>query len=398
VRPAQAYAGRICEALAQHQQRQLVLVLDDVETLGGAGESAAFVAGLCRQAPGMLHVVLSSRRDPPFPVARLRGQGQVLDLTAADLAFTPDETAEVVRATIGTGPGGTASDGLDDLAADLHETTAGWPAAVRLTCEALARVNVPSRHRATLDRLRRPGGELHDYLADEVIVAEPDDARELLTQLAALDRFAPELADALHPDGGSAALAGLIRRGVVVDAPARGQPWLSVNALVREVVAAEPASAAVRRATLARAATWLEEHGSPAEALQCLLAAQADDAVRRLVIRCGPLLLRAGEAGTVLDAVSRIDPADRTPEVHRLEGDARQLAGDWDGALASYERAAGGDDTLAPGLAWRMGLIHHLRVTSTPLLPSTAGATRWRPTASQPTPSRGRCHGRRSGG
>ena len=94
--PAQAYAGRICEALAERQARDLVLVLDDTEAIDGAPEAVAFVAGLCRQAPATLHIVLSSRRDPPFPVARLRGQGQVLDLAAADLAFTADETAAVV--------------------------------------------------------------------------------------------------------------------------------------------------------------------------------------------------------------------------------------------------------------------------------------------------------------
>ncbi len=359
---AQAYAGRICAALAQHQQRELVLVLDDLEALHGAGGSVAFVAGLCRQAPDTLHVVLSSRRDPPFPVARLRGQGQVLDVSAAELAFTADETAGVVRATVGTGerPDDAKAD-LADLAADLHEITGGWPAAVRLTCEALARDEAPTRHRATLDRLRRPGGELFDYLADEVLGAEPDDARELLVRLAALDRFTPALADALGPDGSAPALAGLIRRGVVVDAPVRGQSWLSVNALVREVVGAAPAADADRRATLALAARWLEQHDQHAEALRCSLAARVDDDARRLVTRWAPQLLLAGEADTVLDAVGRVEPADRTPSIHRIEGDARQLVGDWDGAVASYGRAAGDSALLAPGLAWRMGLIHHLR-------------------------------------
>jgi DNA-binding SARP family transcriptional activator/predicted negative regulator of RcsB-dependent stress response len=364
---AQAYAGRICEALAAHQPRELVLVLDDVEALDDADESAAFVAGLCRQAPDMLHIVLSSRRDPPFPVARLRGQGQVLDLAAADLAFTPEETAEVVRATIGATVDAAAgpsidSAALDDLAAELHEITAGWPAAVRLTCEALARDDLPSRHRATLDRLRRPGGLLYDYLADEVVAAEPDEARDLLGRLAALDRFTPELADALGPDGDRTALAGLVRRGAVVDAPERGQSWLSVNALLREVVRGAPAAAEARHDTLGRAARWFEDHGQQAEALRCALATGDSADVGRIVTRWGAQLLQAGEADAVLDAVCRLAPAERTPTVHRLEGDARQLIGDWDGAVACYGRAAGGGgDRLAPGLAWRMGLIHHLR-------------------------------------
>ena len=39
------------------------LSIFDVEAIDGAPESVAFVAGLCRQAPATLHVVLSSRRD-----------------------------------------------------------------------------------------------------------------------------------------------------------------------------------------------------------------------------------------------------------------------------------------------------------------------------------------------
>jgi DNA-binding SARP family transcriptional activator len=358
---AQAYAGRISEALAEHQQRELVLVLDDGEVLDGASESAAFVAGLCRQAPHLLHVVLSSRREPPFPLARLRGQGQVFDLSAADLAFTPEETAAVVRATVGRGDGDAGVAALDALAAELYEITAGWPAAVRLTCEALARAGASSRHRATLDRLRRPGGELFDYLAEEVVAAEPDEGRALLTRLAALDRFTPELAGALGGERSDLALAGLVRRGVVADAPLRGEAWLSVNALVREVVAASPAAATARRATLLEAARWWEGHGQPAEALRCTLAAEDGEQARRLVGRWGPQLLQAGEVGAVVDAVSRIDPGDRSPALHRIAGDALQLIGDWDGAVASYEQAAGDDDVLPPGLAWRLGLIHHLR-------------------------------------
>jgi ATP/maltotriose-dependent transcriptional regulator MalT/DNA-binding SARP family transcriptional activator len=302
-------------------------------------------------------VVLSSRREPPFPVARLRGQGQVLDVSASELAFTLAETAEVVQATIGDGAASDAGS-TTGLAAELHEITAGWPAAVRLTSEALAR-DPPARRRATLDHLRRPGGVLHDYLAGEVIAAEPAEIGDLLARLAVLDRFTPELAEALGASGASSALPGLVRRGLVVGTPDPGQSWLSITALVREVLSA--GSAPHRTATLTRASRWFEDHGQPADALRCALDAGAVDDIGRLIIRWGPQLLQAGQVDAARDAVQQVPPDDRTPEVHRLDGDARQLAGDWDGALACYERASGGADRLPPGLAWRMGLIHHLR-------------------------------------
>src|SRR5690606_30390966 len=159
--------------------------------------------------------------------------GLVVDLTAPDLAFTPDETAAVVAAALGAGD--TA------LAAEVHAATAGWPAAVRLTAEALARVP-PDRRRDAIQRLRRPGGILHDYLTEEVLAGETGAVRDLLARLSVLELFTPDLAEALVPGGAEPTLAALVRRGLVVDAPGRGQAWLRVNALVREVVAAAPAS------------------------------------------------------------------------------------------------------------------------------------------------------------
>jgi ATP/maltotriose-dependent transcriptional regulator MalT/DNA-binding SARP family transcriptional activator len=448
---AQAYAAGICTALAAAQPRDLVLVLDDLEVLDGVPDAAAFVAGLCRQAPPALHVVLASRHDPPFPVARLRGQGQVLDLTAIDLAFTPEETRAVVEAAVG--------DGTADLAAELHRLSAGWPAAVRLASEALAH-EPPGGRRGRLDRLRRPGGLLHDYLAEEALASEPEPVRDLLRRLAVLDRFTLDLAEALGPPGAAAALPGLVRRGLVMATPGGEQAWLSVNALVRGVLAELGTGARQRDAatTITAAVRWFEDHGRPADALRCALATAprptpvvggADDyavvararaagpgagrpepgeghpgepgeghpgepgeghpgepgeghpgepgerlvgdpepspgdpepspgdpepspgdpepspgdpdEVRRLVTRWGARLLAEGDAGTVIAALARLGTGDRPAELALLEGQARQLAGDWDGALACFERAAPADGPLPPGLAWRVGLIHHLR-------------------------------------
>ena len=185
---------------------------------------------------------------------------------------------------------------------------------------------------------------------------------DLLVQLAVLDRFTPELADALGP-GDHAALAGLVRRGLVVDAPgprALVAPGQRPAAGGDRRVARRPRRAA---ATLAAAAPWFADHDQPAAAVRCSLAAGADDDAAGVLVTPGARrLLRAGEADVVLDVVARVPDADRSPAVHRLEGDARQLVGDWDVAVSCYERAAADPSgSLDPGLAWRWGLIHHLR-------------------------------------
>ena len=190
---SEALAAVLTQALEEETASDQVLVLDDVHELGHEGVAAMLLERLVRQAPPELHLVLASRDEPPFPIDRLRGQGQVLDVDAAMLTFTGDEVAGVV--------GERARD-------PIHELTAGWPAAVQLTAEMLQ--SVPEDERArTLAELGRSGDHLGSYLAREVLEREPDEVRELLRIAAEFDRFSPELCEAV----GAAPPAELRRQG-----------------------------------------------------------------------------------------------------------------------------------------------------------------------------------------
>ena len=57
------------------------------------------IAQLLRVAPPSFRLVLASRRDPPLPLPRLRLAGQLAELRAAPLAFTPRRRASCWRAT-----------------------------------------------------------------------------------------------------------------------------------------------------------------------------------------------------------------------------------------------------------------------------------------------------------
>src|SRR5688500_4000786 len=100
---AEAFAGALCQALEEHLEHDLVLVLDDVHELDATSGSVRLIESICRQAPPALHVVLASRAAPPFPIQRLRGQGAVLELDGAALAFSRDETAHALEAALGAG-------------------------------------------------------------------------------------------------------------------------------------------------------------------------------------------------------------------------------------------------------------------------------------------------------
>src|SRR5262249_27599591 len=99
--PLEAVATAVINELtAVPGEGEVVLVLDDYHLVEAppVHESVAFL--LDRLPPG-LRVVLSSRADPPLPLARLRARGQLAELRAADLRFTVAETAAFLREVTG---------------------------------------------------------------------------------------------------------------------------------------------------------------------------------------------------------------------------------------------------------------------------------------------------------
>src|SRR5579859_61371 len=81
---------------------EVLLVLDDYHLVdsGPVHESVAF---LLEHLPPGLAVVVSGRADPPLPLARQRGRGQLAELRAAELRFTDQEAAALLGETAGPG-------------------------------------------------------------------------------------------------------------------------------------------------------------------------------------------------------------------------------------------------------------------------------------------------------
>ena len=349
---ARGFAAVVCESLQTELRRDLVLVVDDVHEVFGSPGAVQLIEALCRQAPQRLHLVLASRSELPFPIERLRGQGQVLELTSSALAFDADETAELLEAHIGRADAETA--------AELQGVTGGWPAAVRLAVEAL-RGLPPARQPGALDAIGRPGGPLLAYLASEVFANEPSEVSELVGTVAPLDRFSADLCEALGIGSAAELLRALARRGLFVELQGQTGSWYTLGTPVRDyaltcLVPDEPGAAEIRR----RAAAWFLGHDDPQEALRCLTAADDLDGIVELLSAHGQSLLARGSVDAVVRAVERIDPARRSPAIEEVAGEAYQIRGAWDEALRCFDRAAGASDRLPAGLAWRMGLLHYL--------------------------------------
>lgn len=350
---AEALANHISDALEKRLTDDLALVLDDLQELDAASPAVRLVEGLCRHAPPRLHLVLASRSEVPFPVERLRGQGEVLDLGPAQLSFSVDELRALLIQAVGAE--------IEGLAEPLHEATAGWPAAIRLGLEAIGAAG-PERAGEVLSGLRSPTGPLFAYLAEEVFAREPEEVREVLRRVAPFDRFSIDLCAALGLEGATTVLGSLARRGLFLQPRAGPGDWFVLHDLVRQFVRQSwPLDEEALGGLYRRAAAWFESQGLLAEALRSLAAAAEGGEVARLLAERGEDLLARAEVDTVLELGERVAVEERPPALEELLGEAYTVRGEPEAAQACFRRAAGGAGDLPPRLAWRIGLLHHER-------------------------------------
>src|SRR6266540_1934142 len=243
----------------------------------------------------------------------------------------------------------------------LRCTTAGWPAAVRLTAEALRAVPADRRAEA-LDALHRPGGRLFEYVAEEVFGRAAPSIRKLLRRVAPFQRFNVELCNAVGVRTAAESLAALRRAGLFLELRGGEGEWFGLHTLVREFVLGRwPLNEKEREEVHSRAAAWFQAHGYFDEALESLLAVGDTARIAEVLEAQGSALLASGKVEATIRVARRLPRRLRSAAIEQLLGEAHEIRGEWDEALECFERAAGRRKRLAAGLAWRLGLIHHLR-------------------------------------
>ncbi len=342
--------GAGCEQLTRQLDGDLALVIDDVHEIEDDPVAVRVVASLARQAPAGLHLMLASRSPPPFAIERMRGQGQVLTLTADDLAFSGSEVASMLEALLPDAP--------TRLAEPLHELTGGWPALIRIVVEAL-RPLAPAAWDGALTTLADTRGPLFGYLAREVIEQQPPPVRALLQVGTVLDRFTAPLAEHLGVCDAEEALRALERAGGQVEEPEPGR--FALRSLVRQVCAHSwpvPPDEATR--IRGRATAWLESCGEIEWALRVSATGRDHDRLAALLTAHGNQLLSAGSPDVVARLVEAVPDAARTPALNQLAGEAYSVLGEHDDALRFLD-ASLGDRPLSPALAWRMMQAHYFR-------------------------------------
>jgi len=269
----------------------LVLVLDDYHVID-AREVQDGMEFLLDHLPPQLHLVIASRADPALPLARLRARGELVEVRAADLRFTPDEAAAYLNEVMGLVL--TARD-----VAALEERTEGWIAALQL-----AALSMQGRDDIAGFIAGFAGDDRYivDYLAEEVLAAQPEQVRSFLLQTSILDRLSGSLCDAVTgQDGGRAMLEALDRGNLFLVPLDDRRQWYRYHHLFADVLRArvldeQPGSVDELHT---RASDWYERNGDRSEAIRHALAGQDFERAADLVELAIPALRRGRQYATL---------------------------------------------------------------------------------------------------
>jgi ATP-dependent transcriptional regulator len=279
----------------------LVLVLDDYHTVQNQTiHSAIFF--LLDHLPDNLHIVISTRVDPPWPLARWRARNQLVEIRAADLRFTAEETTIFLNQVMGLNLS------AEDVSA-LEARTEGWIASLQLAALSM-------RGRADVTGFIKAFTGSHvyvaEYLIEEVLEHQAQDVKTFLLQTSILERLDSRLCDAVseRPDS-QTMLRNLYQANLFLLPLDDEGRWFRYHQLFADLLKARlqqtlpaEAIAGLHR----RAAHWYEQADMMGEAISHAISAGDYSCAVNLIEEVAlPMILKA-HFRTVEDWLAAIPP------------------------------------------------------------------------------------------
>lgn len=319
---------------------RLALILDDYDRIRAAAVHDA-VSFFLEALPANAHLVVATRTEPPLPLARLQGRGQLARLRYADLCLSRSE-AEVVLQALGP----EAPPGVVD---QIMARTEGWLAGVMMEARALSSQAAEGGTRSILD-----------YFQQEILQPQPPELQEFFLRTAILDKLTAPLCDRLlepNPGGGSgsrsqAILEGAESANLFLRAIDAGKEWYRYHPLFGELLRhrLEQTRPELAKELHRRAAGWYEEAALLDDAIDHALAAGDVEGAASLMERALEDTWKRGDLTTFVDWLEALPRAtvQARPRLRVFYALAHLLRGH---SLSLVESYLGGGDEAGDPLA-----------------------------------------------
>jgi len=340
--PIEFFLNTLLNEIAACPDR-FALVLDDYHAIETLALHDA-IAYLVDHMPPQMHLVIATRADPPLPLAHWRARGQLTELRASDLRFTPDEAALFLRQVMGLPL-------TAEQVAALDTRTEGWIAGLQLAALSMRGCQDIS---GFIEAFTGSHRFVLDYLTEQVLQRQAENIQAFLLQTSILDRMNAELCNAIMGRRDSqAVLEQLEHQNLFLVPLDDDRRWYRYHHLFGDVLRNrlrlhEPDQvAALHR----RASEWYEHHGLMAEAVEHALAAGDIEASARLVGQAAQAMVMRGEMATLQRWVAALPEAvvRSWPGLSLAHAWALTAVGQLDAAearLQDVERLTAGDETV----------------------------------------------------
>jgi LuxR family maltose regulon positive regulatory protein len=252
-----------------------VLVLDDYHVIDSKPVDQ-LLAFLFEHLPPQMHLVIATREDPDLPLARLRARGQLTELRAAGLRFTPAEAAEFLNHMMGL-------DLSPENITALETRTEGWVAGLQM-----AALSMQGHHDASgfIQSFTGSHRFILDYLVEEVLQRQPERVSSFLLHTSILDQICGPLCDAVTGQRDGKEMLKIIERGNLFAIPLDHQrQWYRYHHLFADVlqeylIGTQPEQLPILHR---RASEWYEKNGLLHDAIRHALAARDFERAAALV-------------------------------------------------------------------------------------------------------------------
>jgi len=245
-----------------------ILILDDYHVLDSKPVDEALTF-LLEHLPPRMHLVITTREDPHLPLARLRARGQLAELRAADLRFTPSEAAEFLNQVMGLNLS------AEDITA-LETRTEGWIVGLQLAAISML------GHQDAASFIKSFTGSHHfvlDYLVEEVLGQQSESIQTFLLRTSILDRMCGPLCDAVlgSPSAsGQETLEYLESNNLFIVPLDNERRWYRYHHLFADVLRMHLMLEQPEQVSSLhqQASAWYEQNGLPPDAIRHALAAE----------------------------------------------------------------------------------------------------------------------------
>jgi LuxR family maltose regulon positive regulatory protein len=308
--PAEALVAELINEAAA-SSIPLLLVLDDYHLIQNEWLHQA-VGFLAEHQPPEMHLVLITRVDPPLPLVRLRGRGQITEIRDHDLRFTAEESAQFLQAM-----------GLDlpaEAISTLERRTEGWIVGLQMAAISMRGRNQGVDLAAFLEAFGGTNRYVLDYLTEEVLNQQPPAVQDFLIETSILSRLCAELCDAVRPPGDAARppsgardsqaiLAQLERSNLFLTPLDDERQWYRYHHLFADLVNStlkQRRSAEQVRELHRRASRWYQEEGALEEAMIHAMAAQDFERAASMIDENVVSMLSHSEAPVLLGWIEKL--------------------------------------------------------------------------------------------